>query len=77
MTPAMLNRAQQADENRAYVRALLWKHQPEFAAALAAAEQSFSRPARRCRHCATVPAADHAEHGTVRDQSSFSPWDAA
>jgi hypothetical protein len=52
MTPVMLNKEQQAAGNRAYVRALLWKRQPAFAAALAAAEQSLSSPARPCRQCA-------------------------
>jgi hypothetical protein len=36
---------EQAEENRAYVRRLLWERQPEFAAALAAVERSFSCPA--------------------------------
>ena len=31
-------KAQRAQENKAYVRRLLWKHQPAFAAALEAAE---------------------------------------
>jgi hypothetical protein len=58
MTPATLNKAQQAAENRAYVRALLWKRQPAFAAVLAAAEQSLFSPGRPCRHCLAVPVAD-------------------
>jgi hypothetical protein len=33
---------EQAEENRAYVRRLLWEREPEFAAALAAVERSFS-----------------------------------
>jgi hypothetical protein len=52
MTPVTLNKEQQAAGNRAYVRALLWKRQPAFAAALAAAEQSLSSPARQCLQCA-------------------------
>jgi len=52
MTPVMVRKAQQADANRAYVRALLWKRQPAFAAALAAAEHSLASPARPCRQCA-------------------------
>ena len=35
---------ERAEENRAYVRRLLWERQPEFAAVLAAAERSFSCP---------------------------------
>src|SRR5690348_15048763 len=35
-------KAQRARENRAHVRVLLWKRQPAFAAALAAAEQDLS-----------------------------------
>ena len=42
-------KAQRARENRAHVRVLLWKRQPAFAAALAAAEQNLSCPARQCR----------------------------
>jgi hypothetical protein len=38
-------KAQRARENGAYVRVLLWKRQPAFAAALAAAEQDLSCPA--------------------------------
>jgi hypothetical protein len=33
---------ERAEENRAYVRRLLWEREPEFAAALAAVERSFS-----------------------------------
>jgi len=40
-----LTKAHRARENRAYERGLLWKRQPAFAAALAAAEQDFSCPA--------------------------------
>jgi hypothetical protein len=36
---------ERAEENRAYVRRLLRERQPEFAAALAAVERSFSCPA--------------------------------
>jgi hypothetical protein len=36
---------ERAEENRAYVRRLLWEREPEFAAALASAERSFSCPA--------------------------------
>jgi hypothetical protein len=35
---------ERAEENRAYVRRRLWEREPEFAAALAAAERSFSCP---------------------------------
>ena len=42
-------KAQRALENRAHVRVLLWKRQPAFAAALAAAEQDLCCPACRCR----------------------------
>jgi len=46
-------KAQQARENRAHVRVLLWKRQPAFAAALAAAlaaaEQDLSCLACPCR----------------------------
>ena len=38
-------KAQQARENRAYVRMLLWRRQPAFAAALSSAEQYVSRSA--------------------------------
>ena len=34
--------AQRAEENRAYLRMLLWERQPAFAAALASAEQYLS-----------------------------------
>ena len=43
-----LTKAHRARENRAYVRGLLWKRQPAFAAAPAAAEQDFSCPACAC-----------------------------
>jgi hypothetical protein len=46
---AELTKAQRAQENRAYVRRLLSKRQPAFAAALAAAERDFSGPACPCR----------------------------
>lgn len=36
---------ERAEENRAYVRRLLWEREPEFAAALASVERSFSCPA--------------------------------
>jgi hypothetical protein len=42
-------KARRAHENRAYVRELLWKREPTFAAALAAAEQNLSCPACPCR----------------------------
>jgi len=42
-------KAQRAQENRAHVRVLLWKRQPAFAAALAAAEQDLSCAACPCR----------------------------
>jgi len=58
VNPAKPAKAQQADENSAYVRALLWKRQPAFAAALAAAERSLSGPARPCPLCGAAPAAD-------------------
>jgi hypothetical protein len=35
---------ERAEENRAYVRRLLWEREPEFAAVLAAVERSFSCP---------------------------------
>jgi hypothetical protein len=38
-------KSEQAEENSAYVRRLLRERQPEFAAALAAVEHSFSCPA--------------------------------
>ena len=44
-----LTKAQRAQENRAYVRRLLSMRQPAFAAALAAVERDFSRPACPCR----------------------------
>jgi len=37
--------SERAEENRAYVRRLLWEREPEFAAALAAVEHSFPCPA--------------------------------
>ena len=54
MTPTMSRaKAQRARENRAHVRVLLWKRQPAFAAALAAAlaaaERDLSCPACQCR----------------------------
>jgi hypothetical protein len=42
-------KAQRAHGNRAYVRELLRKREPAFAAALAAAEQDLSCPACPCR----------------------------
>lgn len=42
-------KAQRAEENRTHVRVLLWKRQPAFAAALAAAEQDLPYPACPCR----------------------------
>ena len=46
-------KAQRAHENRAYVRELLWKREPAFAAELATAEQDFPvlpyREERPCR----------------------------
>ena len=44
-TNVLVAQRERAEENRAYVRRLLWERQPEFAAALAAAERSFSCPA--------------------------------
>jgi hypothetical protein len=60
MSPTSLTKAQQAEENRAYVRRLLWQRQPAFAATLAAAEQYLSYVACPCRqqdrdHRASVP----------------------
>lgn len=46
--------ARRAHENRAYVRELLRKREPAFAAALAAAEQNFPFPACPCRQQETV-----------------------
>jgi hypothetical protein len=44
-----LTKAQQAQENGAYVRRLLSKRHPVFAAALAAAERDFSGPVCPCK----------------------------
>ena len=44
-------KTQRARENRAYVRELLWKREPAFAAELATAEQDFPCPACPCRWC--------------------------
>ena len=44
MSQTSLTKAQRARENSTYVRTLLWQRQPELAAALAAADQYFSRP---------------------------------
>jgi hypothetical protein len=44
---------ERAKENRAYVRRLLWEREPEFAAALASVERSFScaaSPGERNQH---------------------------
>jgi hypothetical protein len=49
MSQMSLVRAERAEENRAYVRKLLWQRQPAFAAALAAAERYFSCFACPCR----------------------------
>ena len=51
MSRTSLTKGQRARENNAYVRTLLWQRQPELAAALAAAEQYFSR--RCCPELAT------------------------
>jgi hypothetical protein len=72
-------KAQQARENRAYVRMLLWQRQPAFAAALSAAEQyvscpadPFSCPAGLGRRQETSGSAagwsDQAESAGVRDR---------
>jgi hypothetical protein len=45
MTRNSILKSKRAEENRAYVRRLLWQRQPEFAAALASVERSFSCPA--------------------------------
>jgi hypothetical protein len=42
--PTSWAKAHRTHENRAYVRRLLWKRDPAFAAALATAEQDFSCP---------------------------------
>jgi hypothetical protein len=42
MSQVSFVKAQRAEENRAYVRTLLWQRQPGFAAALASAEQHLS-----------------------------------
>jgi hypothetical protein len=47
-------KARRAHENSAFVRELLWKREPVFAAALAAAEQSLSGPAFPCGQQETV-----------------------
>jgi hypothetical protein len=49
MSQTSLVRAERAEENRAYVRMLLWQRQPAFATALAAAERYFSCSACPCR----------------------------
>jgi hypothetical protein len=41
-------KSQRAEENRAYVRGLLWQRQPGFAAALALAEQRALCPVSQC-----------------------------
>lgn len=46
---ARMVKTQRAEENRAYVRMLLWQRQPAFAAALASAEQYLSCAACPCR----------------------------
>jgi hypothetical protein len=45
MRRSSIAQSERAEENRAYVRRLLWEREPEFAAALASAEHSFSCPA--------------------------------
>jgi hypothetical protein len=45
MTRDSILKSKRAEENRAYVRRLLWQRQPEFAAALASVERNFSCPA--------------------------------
>jgi hypothetical protein len=45
-----LPKIQRAEENRAYVRRLLWERESAFAAALAAAERDFSCPIGHPRH---------------------------
>jgi hypothetical protein len=42
-------KTQRAEENRAYVRMLLWQRQPAFAATLASAEQYLPCAACPCR----------------------------
>jgi hypothetical protein len=46
---ALSTKEQRARENRAYVRRLLLKRQPAFAAALAAAERDLCSPACQCK----------------------------
>ena len=50
----VIGQSQRAHENRTYVRELLWKREPAFAAVLAAAEQDFSCPACPRRQPETV-----------------------
>ena len=57
-------KAQRAHENRAYVRELLWKREPAFAAELATAEQDFPCPACPCRWCSCSTARCGAPAGT-------------
>jgi hypothetical protein len=45
MRRSPMAQSEQAEENSAYVRRLLGKRQPEFAAALASVEHSLSCPA--------------------------------
>ena len=57
-------KAQRAHENRAYVRELLWKREPAFAAELATAEQDFPCPACPSRWCSSSTARRGAPTGT-------------
>ena len=58
MSQVSLVRAERAEENRAYVRMLLWQRQPAFAAALAAAERYFSCFACPCTRVSLSVAPD-------------------
>jgi hypothetical protein len=45
VTAAAMARSERIQEDRAYVRRLLWERQPEFAAALASVERALCGPA--------------------------------
>ena len=62
--PTSWAKARRAHENRAYVRELLWKREPAFAAELATAEQDFPCPACPCRRCSCSTARRGAPTGT-------------
>jgi hypothetical protein len=63
--PAVIGQIPAAERNRAYVRQLLLRREPAFAAALAYAEQYFS-----CSACSACPVTGQVAESVLVDQAA-------